>query len=48
MNVILMHLRSFVANLAILKHFRAFVANWLVSQFSRFLRKILASETAVA
>ena len=45
MNVLLMQMRSFVANFAILKHLCAFVANWLMSRFMRFLRKILAPET---
>ena len=48
MNVILMHVRSFAAVFAILKHLRDSVANWLMSRFMRFLRKILAPETAVA
>ena len=34
------------ANLAILKHLRAFVENWLMSRFTRFLRKILAPQKA--
>ena len=48
MNAIWIHLLSFVTSFAILKHLRAFVANWLMSQFTRFLRKILAPKTAVA
>ena len=48
MDIILMHLRSFVTNLANLKYLRAFVANRLMSRFMRFLRKILAPETAIA
>ena len=48
MNVNLMHLRSFAVNLSILKPLRTFFANWLMSRFTRFLRKFLAPETAVA
>ena len=40
--------RSFGAKKAILKNLRSFVANWLLLRFTRFLRKILGSKTAVA
>ena len=36
-----MHLRFFVANLAILKNLRAFVKNWLMSRFRVFCVKFL-------